>query len=266
MSDEKPPAGGRDKDGPNDHRPMRPKINYGALSVAALIDAMRAGHARAIEEFILRYQRLLFDRAKTAGLRRRDCEEAIADVVQDVAMRVVAHRLRPTRELGGYVVRCFFNRLADDAMERKERRRMVREVSEEAPGASESAVLGAISQHTIRSSHGPDWDYLPLSAPLKKLASMIEEGLSGEEEQLLAWHSGYVPLREIASWLGVSYATAAQRSWRLRHRLRVIAMQYASRFSPKEWLEITAFLDRYAIAYDRAPRKKPNDDSPPRTA
>src|SRR5688500_7386077 len=169
MSDETPPAGGRDRDQPNDQRPIRPKVNYAALSEAALIDAMRAGQARAIEEFILRYQRLLFDRAKTAGLRRRDCEDAIADVVQDVAMRVVALRLRPMQELGGYVVRCFFNRLADDATERKEHRRMVREVSEEAPGADESAVLGAISQHTLRSSHGPDWEYIPLSAPLKKL-------------------------------------------------------------------------------------------------
>lgn len=266
MSDEKPPAGGRDRDGPNDQRPLRPKVNYAALSETALIDAMRAGHARAIEEFILRYQRLLFDRAKTAGLHRRDCEDAIADVVQDVAMRVVGRRLCPTQELGGYVVRCFFNRLADDATDRKERRRMVRELSDEAPGVDESAVMGAISQHTLRSSHGPDWDYIPLSVPLKKLASMIEEGLSREEEQLLGWHSKYVPLREIASWLGVPYATAAQRSWRLRHRLQETVMQYASRFSPTEWLKITAFLDRCAAAYDRAPRQKPRDDSPPRTA
>jgi hypothetical protein len=266
MSDETPPAGGRDRDGPNDRRPLRPKVNYAAFNETALIDAMRAGHARAIEEFILRYQRLLFDRAKSAGLHRRDCEEAIADVVQDVAMLVVGRRLRPTRELGGYVVRCFFNRLADDATERKERRRMVREVSEEAPGADEATVMGAISQHTIRSSHGPDWESIPLSAPLKKLASMIEEGLSRDEEQLLGWHSKYVPLRDIASWLGVAYATAAQRSWRLRHRLRETAMQYASRFSPKEWREITAFFDRCAITYDRAPRQKPNDNSPPRTA
>ena len=266
MSDEKPPAGGRDGAEPNDYRPIRPKVNYAALNEAALIDAMRAGQARAIEEFIRRYQRLLFDRAKTAGLRRRECEDAIADVVQDVAMRVVGRRLRPTQELGGYVVRCFFNRLADDATERKERRRVVRDVSEEAPGSYESAVLGAISQHTIRSSHGPEWEYIPLSAPLEKLASMIEEGLSREEEQLLGWHSKYVPLREIAAWLGVSYATAAQRSWRLRHRLRETVMQYASRYSPTEWRQITAFFDRCAIAYDRTPRRKPNDDSPPRTA
>ena len=105
MNDEKPPTGGRDRDGPSDQRPIRPKVNYAALGEAALVGAMRAGNARAIDEFVLRYQRLLFDRAKTAGLRRRDCEEAIFDVVEDVAMLIVGRRLRPTQKLGGYVVR-----------------------------------------------------------------------------------------------------------------------------------------------------------------
>src|SRR5919108_2140572 len=147
MNDEKPPAGDGDPDAPNDRRPIRPKINYGELSEAALIDAMRAGHARAIDEFIVRHQRLLFNRAQTAGLRRRDCEEAIQEVVVDVAMLVVTRGLRPTKELGveGYVVRCFFHRIADDAAERKRRWHVVREGSEEAPGGDESAVLGVMS-------------------------------------------------------------------------------------------------------------------------
>ena len=93
MSDEKPPAEGRDRERPNDQRPIRPKVNYATVSEAALVDAMRTGEARAIEEFIVRYQRLLIDRARTAGLRPRDCADAIADVVPDVAMRVVARRL-----------------------------------------------------------------------------------------------------------------------------------------------------------------------------
>ncbi len=225
---------------------------------------MRVGHARAIDESMLRYQRLLFERAKAAGLRRHDCEEAISDVVEDVTMLVVGRRLRPTQELAGYMVRSFFNRLADDAVERQERARFVSENSEAAPGEKESAVLGAISEHTLRSSHGPDWEHIPLSAPLGKLASLIEEGLTGEEEQLVGWHSKYVPLRQIAEWLGVSYAAAAQRSWRLRQRLRETALQHVSAFSRDEWREIATFLDRCAVAYDRAPRT--NRETPPRRA
>jgi hypothetical protein len=265
MDDEMPHArGDAGKEG-KDRGPIRPKVNYRELSEPALIELMRAGHGRAVDEFIIRYQRLLFDRAKTAGLRRRDCEEAIVDVVEDVAMLVVGRRLRPRQELAGYMVRSFFNRLADDVVERKERRRLVREGSEEAPGEKESAVPGTVSEYSLRSSQGPGWEYIPLSAPLSKLASLIEEGLTGEENQLLGWHSKYVPLRQIATWLGVSYAAAAQRSWRLRQRLRDTALQYASTFSEKEWRAIAGFLDRCAITYDRTLRK-PNDTSPPRTA
>ena len=265
MTDEKPPTGGNDRDGPND-RVIRPKVNYRELSEAVLIDLMRAGHGRAIDEFMVRYQRLLFERAKTAGLHRRDCAEAVVDVVEDITMLVVSRRLRPTRELGGYMVRCFFNRLADDAVERSERRRFVRENSQEAPGEDDAAVLDVVSEHTIRSSQGPDWEYIPLSAPLGKLASLIEEGLTGEEEQLLGWHSKYVPLRQIAEWLGVSYAAAAQRSWRLRQRLRDTALQYTSAFSRHEWRVIASFLDGCAGAYDRTTRGRADPENPPRTA
>jgi hypothetical protein len=187
-------------------------------------------------------------------------------VVEDVAMLVVGRKLRPTQALGGYMVRSFFNRLADDAAEWSERRRFVRENSDEAPGEDDAAVLDAVSEHTIRSSHGPDWEYVPLSAPLSKLASLIEEGLTGEEQQLLGWHSKYVPLRQIAEWLGVSYAAAAQRSWRLRQRLRDTALQYTSAFSRHEWRVIATFLDRCAVAYARTARGKADPENPPRTA
>lgn len=276
MDDEKLPAGGNDRDADNDRRPLRPKVNYAELGDAALIDAMRAGQARAVDEFLVRHQRLLFERARLAGLRRSECEEHVPEVVEEVAILIVARRIRPVRALGAYVAKCFFNRLADDIEARKRGMLAVREGSDDAPGLhprsrgstirhAERAVLSAMSEDTIRSSQGPDREHVPLSEPLRKLAAMIEEGLTDEEEQLLAWHSQYVPLRQIASWLGVPYATAAQRSWRLRERLREMAMQYASTLPRNDRLQIAAFFDRCAVTYDRALRRK-DDDSPPRTA
>jgi DNA-directed RNA polymerase specialized sigma24 family protein len=270
MSDEKPPAGDNDRDSRDDRRPLRPKVNYAELGDAALIDAMRAGQARAIDEFLVRHQRLLFERVRMAGLRRSDCEEHVPDVVEEVAVLIVARRVRPTRGIGAYLTKCFFNRLADDIERRKRQRLAVHESSQDAPGRyapglTERAVLSAMSENTVRSSQGPDWENAPLSEPLRKLATMIEEGLSAEEEQLLAWHGQYVPLRQIASWLGVPYATAAQRSWRLRERLREMAMQYASTLPRRDRLEIAAFFDRCAVTYDRTLRQQ-DDDFPPRTA
>lgn len=266
MSEEKGASGDRRGARPNDHPRRRPKVNYAELGDADLIDAMRASDSRAVVEFIIRHQRLLFERARLAGIRRQDCEDHIIEVVEEVAILIVTHRIRPTKALGAYVAKSFFNRLADIAEDAKRRRRVVRENAEDAPGQGERAMLGLVSEDAIRSSHGPDWECVPLSEPLLRLAGMIEEGLSAEDEQLLAWHSRYIPLREIASWLGMSYAAAAQRSWRLRERLREAARQYTLSLSPKERRELANFFDRCAVAYDRGLRPDGNDDPSTRSA
>jgi hypothetical protein len=255
MTEETPPAGENSSDAPNDRRPRRPKGNYVELGDAALIDAMRAGDERAIDEFIVRHERVVAQRAREAGILRRDYDDAMRDVILEVGWLIVGRLIRPTRGLEAYVVKCFFNRLAKDAEERKRQRRL-----------HESAVLEVMSEYSVRSSHGPDWEVVPLPPPLERLASMIAEGLTAEEEQLLAWHSKYVPLREVASWLGISYANAGQRSWRLRHRLIAVAKECAPAFSREEWLEITKFFERCAVLYDRPPRRKPDNNSSPRTA
>jgi hypothetical protein len=266
MSEEKHRSGSSHGDAHNDPPPRRPKASYSELGDADLIDAMRASDPRAVDEFIVRHQRLLFDRARFAGILRRDCEDHIIEVVEEVAILIVTHRIRPTKALGAYVVKCFFNRLADVVEDAKRRRRIVSENTEDAPAHGERAVLGLVSEDAIRSSQGPEWECVPLSEPLRRLASMIEEGLSAEDEQLLAWHSRYVSLRQIASWLGVSYAAAAQRSWRLRERLRETATQYAFSFSTKERRELADFFDRCAVTYDRGLRPDGNDDPSTRSA
>lgn len=266
MSEERgPPTGGGGTE-PNDWRGRPPKRTYGTLEDAALIDAMRANDSRAIDEFTIRHQRLLFDRARSAGIPRRECEDLIIEVVEDVAMLIVARRIRPTKGLAAYVGKCFFNRLADDVEEASRRRRVVRENSEEAPGQGERAMMSVVSENSIRDSHGPEWECMPLSEPLRRLATMIEEGLSAEEQQLLAWHSCYILLREIASWLGVSYAAAAKRSWRLREGLCETATRYAFSFSPRERKQLAEFFDRCSATYDRELRRDTDDDRPTRSA
>ena len=251
---------------PNDSSGRRPRLTYAELGDADLIAAMRESDRRAVDEFIVRHQRLLFERARLAGILRRDCEDHVIEVVEEVAVLIVAHRIRPAKALSAYVVKCFFNRLADAAENAARRRRIVREHSEDAPARGERAVLGLVSEDTIRSSHGPEWECIPLSEPLRRLAHMLEESLAAEDEQLLAWHSRYVPLREIASWLGVSYAAAAQRSWRLRVRLREKATQYASSLSPQDRREIADFFDRCAVTYGRGLRPDGSDDPSTRSA
>jgi hypothetical protein len=262
MSEEKIPPKGAGSQAPNDLRPRRPRLNYSELSDGALIEAMRASDPRAIDEFIIRHERLLFERARLAGIRRRDCEDHVIEVVEDVAILIVGRRIRPTKALGAYVVKCFFNRVADVAEEAKRRRRVVHDNAEDAPGRGERAVMSLVSKSSIRDSHGPEGECQPLPEWLRRLASMIEEGLSDEDQQLLGWHSRYVPLRQIASWLGVSYPAAAKRSWRLRERLRETATRYAFSFTPKERDHLADFFDRCAATYDQGLRSG-TDDHPP---
>jgi hypothetical protein len=265
MSDENVSQNESEPQKPNDFATRRPRLNYAELGDSPLVEAMRAKDPRAIEEFILRHERLVSERARLAGLRHRDAADCVRDVVRDVAMRIVARRIRPTRAVGAYVAKCFFNRLADIAAEEKRQSRFVSENSEDAPGSGERAMMSLVSEGSIRDSQGPAWECLPLAEPLQRLAEMIEEGLSRDEEQLLGWHSRYVPLRQIAEWLGISYAAAAKRSWRLRETLRELARRYALSFTPKERTQLANFFDRCAATYDPDLRSG-TDDPPTRSA
>jgi len=53
-----------------------------------------------------------------------------------------------------------------------------------------------------------------------------------------------IPQREIAEWLGVSYAVARKRLERLRARLTEVAMHYANTLEPDDARELQRFFHR----------------------
>src|SRR5205085_8347790 len=53
-----------------------------------------------------------------------------------------------------------------------------------------------------------------------------------------------IPQREIAEWLGVSYAVARKRLERLRARLTDVAMHYANSLEPDDARELQRFFHR----------------------
>ena len=79
---------------------------------------------------------------------------------------------------------------------------------------------------------------------------------------MLVWVSHHVPQREIAAWLGVSYAAAAQRICRLRQRLRASAARYVATLPAAERDEIARFLRRAM----RAGASDDSSDPPARDA
>ena len=213
-----------------------PRSAYRTLDDHLLVTAMQHGDERAIDEFIIRYQRVLADRVRQWRVTLLTVEDTMSDVLEDIAVLIVNRRIAPTRSLGAYVVKAFRARLALQAKNEKQR------AYDAADGGSDFAA--SISQATLRASQGADWEPDACSQALRRLSTMLDEGVSEEERRILAWLSNYVSQRDICTWLGVSYAAGTQRIWRLRERLRNAAKRHANALSLRDQLELTRFFQR----------------------
>jgi hypothetical protein len=220
-------AGGRNPVGAS--REPLPRAAYRELDDRSLIDAMRRSDERAIDEFLVRHQRLLYDRVGRWRMRLDDVEDCISDVLEDVAVLIVTGRIRPTRSRAAYVVKVFRVTLARRSAADDSHRRLQYEAADEMGGIGQRAVASTVSESTVRASHGMDWEPLPVPTAITRLATMLDDSLSEEERRVLTWLSNFVAQRDISDWLGVTYEAGTQRIWRLRERLRATARRYADR-------------------------------------
>ena len=79
---------------------------------------------------------------------------------------------------------------------------------------------------------------------IERLSGRLSEALRPDERQLLVAVAENIPQREIAEWLGVSYAVARKRLERLRARLTEVAMHYANTLEPDDARELQRFFHR----------------------
>jgi hypothetical protein len=79
---------------------------------------------------------------------------------------------------------------------------------------------------------------------IERLSGRLSEALRPDERQLLVAVAENIPQREIAEWLGVSYAVARKRLERLRARLTEVAMRYANSLEPDDARELQRFFRR----------------------
>jgi DNA-directed RNA polymerase specialized sigma24 family protein len=187
-------------------------------------------------------------------------------------MRLRRYTTPIPRSLAPYLVRAL--RIHRLALRRDERRRADGERDSEISDTDPAAPLtSALSEDTLRASAGPDGERTPPSTALERLASMVEEGLSREEELLLSWVSRYVPQSDVAQWLGISHGAARNRVMRLRARLKEVALQHVATFTGRERDELREFFRRTSAAPrgrtgDRTERgaTRPTEATPPRRA
>jgi hypothetical protein len=206
---------------------------------------MRDGDELAWGEFDDRFRPLLESFARRTGVPRWEWDACITDVLDDEALKFAERTTLLPDNFGAYLVRAVHNRRL-----RLKRAAMVRERYHDAASnssdASERVVVALCSENTMRVSAGPEMvaASVPVSSGLTRLARILQDELSRDELLLLTWRSAGVPLRQVASWLGISYDAAAKRTVRLCHRLRAVARLRVDSFPPEERREVDRFFRR----------------------
>ena len=231
-----------------------------------LVARMRRDEPEAYREFFRYFRPLLIAEARRLRIQPALWQELADECLDDVAMRLRRYTTPIPRSLAPYLVRAL--RIHRLALRRDERRRADGDGdrSETDPAAP---LTSALSQDALRASAGPDHEPTPASTALERLASMVEEGLSREEEVLLSWVSRYVPQSDVAQWLGISHGAARNRVMRLRARLKEVALQHVATFTGRERDELREFFRRtVAATRDRTGRgaTRPDGAPPPRRA
>lgn len=213
-----------------------------------ILTAMRSGNPSAYEAFIARFHRLLLDYARKAALRGAERDEFVDELLDDIALQFMTPDSPLPQNPRMYVIAAFRHKFLNLKRGRGRRERVIREAVQEAAATYEFAddgqVVAGCSEGAARASHGPEWEEAPLPRVLECLARRLNEGLSGDERQLLAGVAQNVSQREIAEWLGVSHVVARKRLERLRTRLTDVAMRYASTLEPGDARELQRFLRR----------------------
>ena len=216
-------------------------------SEAELVAAMRRNDAEAFREFFRRFAPLVTALARARRVPAAGLSERVDEFLNDAALRLARITSPPPGSLAAYLAISLRRRDYNHLRDLRCRERLRDAYSVDGAGGSERAILGATSEHAVRTSHGPGWEHGALSPAIERLALALEQGLTDDERQLLAWLGARVPQREIAVWLGVTHGAMRVRVTRLRARLRDAALRHAFRLEGWERAEIARFFRRAEI-------------------
>ncbi len=230
------------------------RTTWRARSDRELIVAMRADIGAAFEEFVARYQPLLLARSRRFDMPQWEREDCVAEVLESMMLRLVRPDVRAPREMAAYLTRALHNRLVDIVRARTARVAEASCMADWSHVALEGAVTALASRHAVTSCGAfPKETSSALSPVLERLARALTDPLSDDERQLIGWESNMIPHRTIAEWLGVSHAAATKRIWRLRTRLRELAMKHVEALGLEDRAEVERVIDRLQPA---APNQK----------
>ena len=225
------------------------RMAWRARSDRELIVAMRADVTAAFEEFIARYQPMLLARSRRFDMPQWEREDCVAEVLESMMLRLVRPDVRAPTEMAAYLTRMLHNRLVDVTRTRTARVAEAGRMADWSHAGLEGAVTALASRHAVTSCGADGAGTIgSLSPVLERLAHALIQPLSDSERQLIGWESNMIPHRTIAEWLGLSHAATTKRIWRLRTRLRELAMRYAESLGAEERVEIEHVIARERIS------------------
>ena len=216
-------------------------------SDAGLVAAMRQNETGALREFFARFAPLITALACRRPLSSADATERVTDFLDDAALRLCRATTPVPRALAGYLAASFQRRDRNSVRDLRCRERLRDQYAVDVGGRFERVIASASSEDAVRRSHGPGWEGSALSPAIERLALALEQELSDEERQLLAWLGARVPQREIAAWIGTTHGATRVRISRLRARLRDAALRHAYRLDGPDRAEITRFFRRVDV-------------------
>lgn len=212
-----------------------------------LVERMRRDEPEAAFEFFFTFRPILLEEARRLRVQPALRRELVDECLDDIAMRLLQYTVPVPRSLAPYLVKAFrYHRLK---RLQSELRRQVRERHHAADDTLGATAVGTASEASLRDSAGPLADRAMPSQGVERLGTMVEEGLTPEEETIMSWVSHNVPQSDMAEWLGTTPGAVRTRVWRLRLRLKETSLQYAAAFTGRERRELDEFFRRmYAIA------------------
>jgi len=231
------------------------RMRWRATNDAALVAAMRKGSYEALREFYARFEPLLARFAARAGVSTDAWEDDAHDVLGDVVLALLeTHRpgraRNEVRDIHAYIQRAFRNRLLSASRAAARREQRDASAVSSAAETGERMVLSTCSESSVRESaagygnEDRDDASEQLSPAIARLAHVIDAELSASERQMLTWVSHDVPMREVASWLEISYAAAKVRLSRTRSRMRQRALRHVNECAGAERAELLDFFRR----------------------
>ena len=216
-----------------------------------IVVAMRRGESAAFEQFVERFHRILLDYARRAGVPDMERDELVGELLDDVAIQLMTRSAPLPQNPRMYLLSALRHRLLNRKRDRERRQRVVSEAARAVFGDASARTVAsrrrAARRISCRASRGPDWEGTPLPRAIERLSGRLSEALRPEERQLLVAVAENIPQREIAEWLGVSYAVARKRLERLRARLTDVAMQYSNSLERDDARELRRFFQRCRV-------------------